>query len=400
MNPDVNFTSVGVPETPWFLTSVALLFVPGVYLVLLLSGAFFVAVGLLVLVLMYQIVTSEVHGITFKAVVFLGAVGLGILIGVFAVLKGLLRSVWRRRDFRPALKIDLGREPKLFAFIQNLCEQVGTGLPTAVLLHAEPTFFVQRGKALAFNDAAQGRVLAIGAPLLNALSINEFRAILSHEFAHFTGRDTLYSSMVLPVYAGSLTAAREMANAIENSEREGGTAQLLSLPLFLPKLALEGYLKAFHGINMKISRLREKRADTLAALTCGSQAFSSALKKTASLGTVYMSIAPPSIIDALKEKKAFINFYDSFRQKLPELSTFVSECEEKMLAEPEVPFASHPVLSTRLNYLPTVPDRFDDHALCSGLFQNLDEYERELTNGYTQMLGMMTGLIVPSKAEQ
>ena len=400
MNSDANFTSVGVPETPWFLTSVALAFVPGVYLVLLLSGVFFVAVGFLVLVLLYQVVTSEVHGITGKAVVFLGAVGIGILIGVFAVFKGLWRSIWRRPDFQPALKLDLGREPKLLAFLQNLCEKVGTGLPTAVLLHAEPTFFVQQGKVLAFNGEVKGRVLAIGAPLLNVLSINEFRAILSHEFAHFTGRDTLYSSMVLPVYDGSLTAVREMAGAIANSEQEGGTAQLLSLPLFLPKVALEGYLKAFHQINMKISRLREKRADTLATLTCGSQAFSGALKKTASLGTVYMSIAPPAILDALKEKKAFINFYDSFRQKLPELSGFVNECEQTMLAEPEAPFASHPVLSTRLNYLPNVPDKFADFAPGSGLFQSLEEYERELTNGYTHMLGTMAGLIVPSGTAQ
>lgn len=34
------------------------------------------------------------------------------------------------------------------------------------------------------------RVMGLGLPLLNALTVSELRAVLAHEFGHFVGGDT------------------------------------------------------------------------------------------------------------------------------------------------------------------------------------------------------------------
>ena len=45
-----------------------------------------------------------------------------------------------------------------------------------------------------------GRILGRGAPLLYELDTWELKSILAHEFAHFTGKETLYAKRVPPVF--------------------------------------------------------------------------------------------------------------------------------------------------------------------------------------------------------
>lgn len=387
MNLQNKSREVPIPETPLSLIILALLFVPGVYIVLILSAALTVAIGAGLMAIIYYICAEWLHRIP-VGILFL--LGIGILIGIFAVLKGIIQSMWRKPRFEPAILIDINKEPSLNSFIKNLCDLMGTKLPNSIILHSEPTFFVQQGKLDVFNGKAKERVLAIGLPLLSSLTINELRAILSHEFAHFTGRDTLYSSFVLPVYVGTTTASEEMSAVIDSST-ESDNAGWMSIPLILPNLALNLYLRLFHFIDMKISRSREKRADMIAALICGSHSFSSGLKKVVGVAGAFQTVSQSHIVDELKEGKAFINYYKVFRDTLPQLSDLVSKYEKNALSEPESIYDSHPTLNSRLGYIPKIAERYNDEALAINLLANLEQYEQTLTENYTQLLATMSG---------
>ena len=67
------------------------------------------------------------------------------------------------------------------------------------------------------------RTLYMSAPLLRVMSDAEVRAVLGHEFSHFTGRDTLYGSQVAPAYRSLQHGMDEMrANMDQNQLRRGG----------------------------------------------------------------------------------------------------------------------------------------------------------------------------------
>jgi Zn-dependent protease with chaperone function len=315
-------------------------------------------------------------------------VGLGAVFGVFAVLKGIVMSFWRRPSFETGLLIDLQREPQLREFLGTLCSLMGTKMPTSVILHADSQFFVQQGRVRVFNGTARGRVLAISVPLLSELTVGELRAVLAHEFAHFTGQDTLYSSVVLPVYVSTGTTLQEMSGVLDSSFGHGeNSSGSMGLPLLLPFFCLNWYVDLFHRLNMRLSRLREHRADSIAAICCGTDNFSRALTKTASVGTLFTSAAWSHIGDALEERKAFENYYSAFREMRPELHEAATELERQALAETEAPNASHPCLASRLTRVPRVAGVADDRpAMC--LLAHLDEYEQQLTEGLTQIVAM------------
>ncbi len=377
-----------VPDAPKNLINLSLLFVPGVYIVLFLAAAVnvLIGLGLIYLVLFFANATNRLP----VGILFLLAIG--VLYGVYAVLKGLVRTVIRKPSFEPALSVDLSKEAKLKTFIESLCSMMGTGMPESVILHSGPAFFVQQGKLKVFNGTVKGRVLAISFPLLNELTVNELRAILAHEFAHFTGRDTVYSSFVLPVYSGTIESMKEM-NAVMRGTSNSDSA-IASLPLILPYKGLELYLLLFHKLNMKLSRIREQRADTIAALTCGSKSFSSSLSKVVSLSGVFEGASREHILSGIKENRVFVNYYATFQKDvLPNATDHVKACEKKALEQNEGEYDSHCSLRTRIEYVPNVPEKYSDEEKALTLLADPEDYGKTLTEGYTQYIAVMNGYV-------
>jgi Zn-dependent protease with chaperone function len=204
MNVDANMpaSSVHVPETPNWLISLALSFVPRVYVVLILSAALVISIGGGLIWLLINLMSAN-HGINRFTIMLLVGLGCGTIIGTYAVIKAVIHTLWHKPEFEPAIIINPTKEPDLMMFLTRLCKKLETSMPDYMLLHAEPTFYVTQSKIVTFNGNANGRILAIGLPLLGGLTVNELRSVLSHEFAHFTGNDIKYSSTVLPVYTGT-----------------------------------------------------------------------------------------------------------------------------------------------------------------------------------------------------
>src|SRR6266571_6944924 len=94
----------------------------------------------------------------------------------------------RQNAFQPPGPVLLSREqPRLFAEIERTARATNQAMPVEVYLLPHVNAFVtQRGGILGFRGR---RVMGIGLPLLEALTVPQFRAVIAHEFGHYDAGD-------------------------------------------------------------------------------------------------------------------------------------------------------------------------------------------------------------------
>ncbi|MCK4459006.1 MAG: hypothetical protein KAU52_04700, partial [Methanosarcinales archaeon] len=121
-----------------FLLTLSLPSVPTTYAVMVLSA--FITLGLSIWLFL---VVLELPMIP---VIVLLAVGIAPLIGFGVAIRALWSMFISKPHFQPAVKINIQSCPNLKRIIYDVASKVKTKKPDAVILHAEPTFFVLQGK--------------------------------------------------------------------------------------------------------------------------------------------------------------------------------------------------------------------------------------------------------------
>lgn len=368
----------------------ALFFILGTYLVLILSIILTIFIGAGLIYIFYEWFSTFTNSIPSGLMVVLG---LGMVIGVLSMLHGIYVSLKPRKSFYPGYIIAKEEQPVLATLIEKLCRDMGTDSPDTIILHAEPTFFVQHGKVVTFNGKGKGKILSIGIPLLSYLTVDELRSILAHEFAHFTGKDTTYSTYIAPAYESAITAIRNMQSYINRYLKKGsGKQAALILPMLLPNYILKLYFSIFHKSNMKRSRHRELRADSIAAATCGSDSFKSALKKVVGLSKVFEDIACGQLLGLYREGRQYKNYYQYFKEMSPYILSAASKFTEDALKENTNKYDSHPSLKDRLERFPETGMNCNDNEASTELINDLEKYEKYLTQAYTEYLAVLNNV--------
>ena len=146
-------------------------------------------------------------------------------VAIWATFRSIWMMFFPNTAFQSAITLKNPTYPGLYSIIDDVCRRVKTKKPTAIILLAEPNFFVMKGKLATFDGVVKGRILALGMPLLKELNSLEISSILAHEFAHFSGRDTLYSVIVSPVYRG-IISSMESLGAVNEESGDSRSAQL------------------------------------------------------------------------------------------------------------------------------------------------------------------------------
>lgn len=308
-----------------------------------------------------------------RLIILIGFFAFGALTCAYAVVKGIVATFTRQSRFEPGILINLSKERGLGHFIAPLCSAIGTRIPDSVILHSEPTFFVTQGKINVFNGVAKGRILALGAPMLGGLMKNELRAIVAHEFAHFSGGDLLYSSVVLPVYIGAATAGRALEESLDNAE-----SFFQKLPMRFPLIILRGFYILFSLVDNHLSRAREERADAIATETCGSESCRFALMKSYGLDVTFYDDDAIKIVNEANTNAQATNYYTAFRKALPRLVGIANAHYQTALQDQGNPYDAHPTLKRRLDAIRSVPEKYNDKESSVTLFANLEEYEEIL----------------------
>ena len=120
-------------------------------------------------------------------------------IALYAVGKGAFALFFGHPALENAVLLDLRQHASLAQLLEEVAAKLGTRPADYALLGMSGSFHVFQGRALLLTgQVINGRILHLSAPLIRILSREELGAVLAHEFAHFTGGDTLYSCHVAP----------------------------------------------------------------------------------------------------------------------------------------------------------------------------------------------------------
>jgi len=98
------------------------------------------------------------------------------------------RSCLGRTVLPPGPLLEPKEHPKLFEALAGIAEATKQQMPAEVYLTAEVNAWVMdRGGIM---GRGRRRIMGLGLPLLQVLSVCQLRAVLAHEFGHFHGGDT------------------------------------------------------------------------------------------------------------------------------------------------------------------------------------------------------------------
>ena len=249
----------------------------------------------------------------------------------------------------PGPLLEPANHPKLFAEIEDVARATGQAMPAEVFLVGDVNAWVaQRGGVMGFFSR---RVMGLGLPLLQTLSVPELRAVLAHEFGHYYGGDTRLGPWV---YKTRSAIGRTIGGLGDS---------FLQLPFIL-------YGNLFLKVSHAVSRRQELSADALASRVAGSRPLVEGLKKlapaTAGFGAYWSQEVVPVVQAGYLPPIA-----EGFRRFNADAR--VSKAEAKVLEEAlrEVetnPYDTHPPLAERIaavSALPEGPDPAGEPAAIS-----------------------------------
>lgn len=108
------------------------------------------------------------------------------VVGAGVILWSMLPRI--DRFDAPGPLLTASEHPKLFTTIRDIAKSTGQTMPAEVYAVPEVNAWVaQRGGIMGFGSR---RVMGLGLPLLQTVTVDQFRAILVHEFGHYFGSDT------------------------------------------------------------------------------------------------------------------------------------------------------------------------------------------------------------------
>ncbi|MBM3996799.1 MAG: hypothetical protein FJ303_21995 [Planctomycetes bacterium] len=171
--------------------------------------------------------------------------------------------------------------PALFAFIAQLCDEIGVARPTRVFLD-------DRVNASVLLELPDGMGLVIGRGLVDCLCLSEFKAILAHEIGHCTQGSVALNRYVR--VAGQLVRYFMQEDGVTERTLRGWAALplLLGVPASailgawrLVRWLLRGYWGFVHAAHEALAREEELHADRIAVRIAGSDALVDALAKCA-----------------------------------------------------------------------------------------------------------------------
>ena len=274
-----------------------------------------------------------------------------LLLSAFGMVAGgtILWSILPRTNQIEVLgiPIDLGQEPRLAAHIQFIATKLKEPMPSEVYLLGDANAFVtQVGGFMGFGSR---RILGIGLPLLQMLSVSQFHAVLGHEFAHYYGGDTRLGPWI---YNTTRALERVYENLGNKSEMMKFLTQwmVVAVPYMVLMWVLRMYWMLFLRATHVISRRQEYRCDELACHIAGSQPLIDGLQVIHRCGAAIAPYWNSEVLPVASEgfQPQIAGGFSRF-MTAPQIAKATSEILTKEIAEGATePLDSHPSLRMRI----------------------------------------------------
>ena len=227
-------------------------------------------------------------------IIFFALSILGIALGVACGAVGLMlffffiKFIFSRnqQDFSGLMEISEAEEPHLFAFIRKLTTEIGTPFPNKIYLSPDVNAGVSFNSTFFSMFFPSRKNLTIGLGLVNSLNVSELKAVLAHEFGHFSQKSMRLGSYVYNVNRVIHNLLFENEGYERMLEKFGNTIWIAALLAHVVAFVLRGAqailreaYKVVQKSYMGLSRQMEFHADTVAAFAAGSQPLVSSLRR-------------------------------------------------------------------------------------------------------------------------
>ncbi|WP_434045631.1 MULTISPECIES: M48 family metalloprotease [Sorangium] len=228
--------------------------------------------------------------------------GKGIILNLGAIAASgmlflfLLKGLFHNRPFSSEglVEVTEADQPRLFAFLRRLCEDAGSRLPGKVYLSHDVNAAVSYPQSLLSLIWPVRKNLVIGLGLVSALDLSELKAVLAHEFGHFS-----QASMKLGQYVyvangvvADIVFGRDAWDRALNQWRSvdirlSFPAWILSGIVWVLRKLLELVFRGINLANLSLARQMEFNADLHAVRIAGSDAIVSGLWKAERAALAY-----------------------------------------------------------------------------------------------------------------
>lgn len=368
-------------------------FKPGLYLTTVaLIGLVLVHAAIATAAIYYgeSVLVGRVH------VYIIGAIGLGALAGIGAMIPKVFSIVRKAETYIIGITVSHERAPALWQHIEKLAEQIGALPPENIVVGLEPNFFVTEADVISLNEKSLGRTLYCSLPLSRILNRDEFSSVICHELSHYKGLDTEFSHKFYPIYRGTV-------DSIESLE-ETGEEGFKVIALF-PAIAIYSYfLESFAVAENRISRERELAADKEAAAITNPVTVASALIKVHAFSSIWQRLQQ-AMPEVLEKGKIFVNASKTYAELASEYATreILHGIDNTHLSHPT---DSHPALALRLGALDTSVEGISEAALkippAEAILELLPEaelLEEEISAAYQGILARQLHMDLESQEE-
>jgi Zn-dependent protease with chaperone function len=365
-----------------------------VYLILLL-----LAIGLTFLCGIFGIAIISSKPSFLTLMLGLGLLSIGILILIF-----LLKFLFKKHviDRSHLIEISKKQEPELFEFIAKIVKEINTDFPKKIYVSADVNASVFYDSSFWSMFFPIKKNLQIGLGLVNTVSQNEFKAILAHEFGHFSQRTMRVGTYVYNVN-------KIIFNMLYDNESYAALAQKWAnvnsyLTLFVSAAfkitqGIQGVLrKVYEIVNlsyMGLSREMEFHADEVAANVAGSKPLITSLLRMNLADSSYNTILNfynNKITDCKKTQNIYIqqqfvlNFIANehelpIEDNLPLVTTEYLSRYNKSKFNATDQWASHPSTEDRVKALNklNINKNNSENAYASSLFSDMNTLQKRTT---------------------
>lgn len=312
----------------------------------------------------------------FSAFLALGSIPIKLMlilgVGVLVTVYQMIRSFFVKHEAAdPGRPLREEEAPGLWALAREVASAVGTRPVDEIRVTPGTELAVyERGNSGEKRQDKATRILIVGVGVLNGFTRNAFRAVLAHEYGHFSHRDTAGGEVALRVNRDMLTFAYAMGAA--------GQAVWYNLAF--------QFLRAYHFIFRRIThgatRLQEILADRVAAYLYGARAFEEGLTHVIYRDAEFQHLAVREINAAAKARRALQNLYELPEAKGGEAERDVESAFRESLGRTTSEDDTHPAPSERFRLAHRVKSK--DELPADGtvweLFADREALTREMSD--------------------
>lgn len=325
----------------------------------------FLVVVILLGLILFVVLYGFINFLTIKILLILGAL---ILIA--------LRSLWVKIPVPDGYEIKSVEAPELFDLIAEAAKTLDAPRVHHILLSGDFNAGIIQVPRLGVLGW-QRNYLVLGWPLMNALSSDEFRAVLAHELGHLSGNHGRFASWI---YRVRQTWIQLLVN-LQREKRRGA---------FIFERFLDWYAPYFTAYSFVLARSHEYEADRSAIEIAGREHAASALINLEVKGRLleeklFPELFERAVREAAPPAAAYTQMYVALRSAVPvrETEQWLSDALRVRTSTDD----THPALAERLAAMGVVKEAKGGEAPALELTFNITEKEASAAEVYLSGVG-------------